>query len=50
MDHEGKCVLQWDFDYMDYHSLRQARFRQVTGSILRVLSVFEIPGSMMYTV
>ena len=38
-DHRPGCSI---------HALRQARSRRVTSSILRVLSVIEIPGSMMY--
>ncbi len=43
------CKPQRLLNY-DIHSLRQARFHQVTSSILWVLSVIEIPGSMMYQI
>ncbi len=61
-----KCIGSWKFLQVltamstilsfsqltrhNFHSLRQARSRQVTSSILRVLSVIEIPCSMMYMI
>ncbi len=40
-----RVLLGISLEYQS-HVLRQARSRQVTSSILRILSVIEIPGSM----